>query len=605
MAVGRVLERWLGSSESEPPAAKPRAPRRSADAGPAAPPKAGGPAGPKAPARRPALPTESAEPPSRSPKPRPPAAPEATPRPARGNTEPVEEPTSPGPAIPSAADANPPRPQPGDRWVGETAELDAAQTAGGAAADAATVDDPAELTDADGRPARLRLHGVLRQYAEVIEQTLAEFGVPVRVVQAETGPMLLRFGVAPGYVQKPARGDQPARRERVRAARVVSRQHDLALALGVTSLRIEAPVPGKTYIGIEVPNPHPKPVLLPPLLDAPAYRSLAERGVLPIALGRDVAGQPVLADLARLPHLLIAGATGSGKSVAVNSLIGTLLRSRSPAEVRLIVVDPKRVEFTWLATVPHLLVPVVTEAEQAVEILGKAETEMAHRYDLLAAAGCRNRLAYNARPGVAPLPALVVVIDELADLMMLASDDVERSVCRLAQLGRAAGIHLVVATQRPSVDVITGLIKANLPARLAFAVSSWVDSRTILDSPGAERLLGRGDFLFLAPDAMRPVRGQGTLARDSWLRGVVKTACGAGAPGAPDPEAERFARLLSAAQIADDRLYVSARELAQEHPRVSASFLQRKLRIGYPKALALIERLRADGVIADPDLDEE
>ena len=269
----------------------------------------------------------------------------------------------------------------------------------------------------------------------------------------------------------------------------------------------------------------------------------------------------------------------------------------------MIVVDPKRVEFTWLAGVPHLLTAVVTDNEKAVDILGKAETEMAHRYDLLAAAGCRNRLAYNATHTPA-LPALVVVVDELADLMMLASDDVERSICRLAQLGRAAGIHLVVATQRPSVDVVTGLIKANLPARQAFAVSSMVDSRTILDMPGAERLLGRGDFLFLPPDAMKPIRGQGALARDSWLEGVVRTARQAVPKGAPDPEGERFSKLLSASQIAEDKLYVSARSLAQEHSKMSASYLQRKLRIGFPKAEALVERLRADGILEDPDLDE-
>ncbi|HVC32301.1 MAG TPA: DNA translocase FtsK [Chloroflexota bacterium] len=474
----------------------------------------------------------------------------------------------------------------------------------GSAASAEPADPDLPL---DAELPRPRLSGAARRYAAIIEQTLVEFGVPVRVVHAETGPMLIRFGIVPGYLQKPGRGDQPSRRERVRAAKVVSRSDDLALALGVTSLRIEAPVPGKTYIGLEIPNPHPKAVPLPPLLDDPAFQSLRERGVLPMALGSDVAGHVILADLARLPHLLIAGATGSGKSVAVNALIGTLLQTRTRDDVRVIVVDPKRVEFTWLDGVPQLLTPVVTEPEQAVEILGKVETEMAHRYDLLAAAGCRNRLAYNARPGNTSrpsLPALVVVIDELADLMMLASDDVERSICRVAQLGRAAGIHLVVATQRPSVDVITGLIKANLPARLAFAVSSLVDSRTILDTPGAERLLGRGDFLYLSPDAMRPVRGQGALARDSWLKHIVKAAREAVPAGTLDPEAERFAKLLSATQIADDRMYAKAKDLAQEHPKISVSFLQRKLRVGQPKAEALVERLRADGIIADPDLDD-
>jgi S-DNA-T family DNA segregation ATPase FtsK/SpoIIIE len=475
----------------------------------------------------------------------------------------------------------------------------------------AEFDEPALVDEtplADAKLPRPRLFGTARRYASIIEQTLAEFGAPVQIVHAEVGPMLIRFGIVPGYLEKPARGDQPPRRERVRAAKVVSRSDDLALALGVTSLRIEAPVPGKTYIGVEVPNPHPKPVPLAPLLDGPEFAALGERGVLPLALGCDVAGHPILSDLARLPHLLIAGATGAGKSVAVNSLLGTLLRTRTRDDVRLIVVDPKRVEFTWLEDVPHMLAPVVTDPEQAVEVLGKVETEMAHRYDVLAAAGCRNRLAYNSRPGAssrAPLPALVVVIDELADLMMLASEDVERSICRVAQLGRAAGIHLVVATQRPSVDVITGLIKANLPARLAFAVSSLVDSRTILDAPGAERLLGRGDFLFLAPDAMRPVRGQGAMAKDSWLKQTVRAARDAVPADTPDPEAERFAKLQSATQIADDRLYARARELAQEHPKVSASFLQRRLRVGYPKAEALVERLRADGVIADPDLDDE
>ncbi len=461
-----------------------------------------------------------------------------------------------------------------------------------------------ERREIPAAPAKPRLNGVTRRYAALIEQTLAEFGAPGQVVHAEVGPMVIRFGVAPGYLQKPGRAGEPPRRERVRAAKIVSRANDLALVLGVTSLRTEAPVPGKTFIGIEIPNPKPKPVPLPALLSEPEFQSLNERGVLPMALGRDVAGRAIVADLARQPHLLIAGATGSGKSVAVNSLLGTILHTRKPSEVRIIVVDPKRVEFTWLAGLPHLLAPVATEVEEAVEILGKIETEMARRYDLLANAGCRNRLAYNVghQP---PLPALIVVIDELADLMMLAAEDVERSICRLAQLGRAAGIHLVVATQRPSVDVITGLIKANLPARLAFTVASSIDSRTILDTPGAERLLGRGDFLYLPPDAMRPIRGQGALARDSWLKQTVNAAKAAVPVGTADPEAERFAKLPSAGQIADDKLYDRARELAQEHPKLSASYLQRKLRIGQPKATALIERLRADGIIADPELDEE
>lgn len=510
--------------------------------------------------------------------------------------EPIETADSPDVLADEALDSDPPADNP---WV-----VSAFDPVDETLVDDANADDDEEYAPPPAEPQRIRLGGAARHYAGIVEQTLAEFGVPVRVVHGETGPTLIRLGIAPGYIQRPARRDQPARRERVKAAKIVARANDLALALGVTSLRIEAPVPGKSYIGIEVPNPNPKAVPLAPLLEDPEFGALAERGVLPFALGRGVSGPPIVADLARLPHLLIAGATGSGKSVAVNSLIGTLLQTRSPAQVRIVVVDPKRVEFTWLERVPHLLTPVVTEPEKAVDVLGKVESEMAHRYDVLAAAGCRNRLTYNAK-GHPPLPALVVVVDELADLMMLASDEVERSICRVAQLGRAAGIHLVVATQRPSVDVITGLIKANLPARLAFAVSSLVDSRTILDTPGAERLLGRGDFLYLSPDAMRPVRGQGAWAKDSWLNSVVRKARETVPPGTPDPEGVRFANLMSAAQIAEDRLYLGARELAQEHPKVSASYLQRKLRIGYNKAVALIERLRADGIIADPELDDE
>ena len=376
----------------------------------------------------------------------------------------------------------------------------------------------------------VRLGPAARRYATVIEQTLAEFGVPVRVVHGETWPHAhpsrgrawLRPAAGSRRSTGPPRAGQGGE-DRRPGKRPCPRT-------GSNLPAHRSPGPGKSYIGVEVPNPNPKAVPLPPLFEEPDFQSLASRGVLPFALGRGVSGPPIVADLARLPHLLIAGATGSGKSVAVNSLIGAILQTRTPTDVRIVVVDPKRVEFTWLDRVPHLLTPVVTEPDRAVDVLGKVESEMAHRYDLLAAAGCRNRLSYNAK-GHQPLPALVVVVDELADLMMLASDDVERSICRIAQLGRAAGIHLVIATQRPSVDVITGLIKANLPARLAFAVSSLVDSRTILDTPGAERLLGRGDFLYLPPDAMRsgsrPGRvGEGFLAEGGGSQGARGGAAG-------------------------------------------------------------------------------
>ncbi|HVB96493.1 MAG TPA: DNA translocase FtsK [Chloroflexota bacterium] len=625
--IGRALSRLLGGTEpaaQKRSPAKPSTPRPTTKAKPAPRPTSPRPRVSEEP-RRPELPRDSPPQPARLSKSRPAKAP-----PTDADWTPVDALLPPGISAPAhrpaerpvAANSRPParplttdpRPLENDEdeetdderevltptVTADQSDLPADPDDEAAVAAEAPDEDEAPTTE----PPKPRLNGVTRRYAALIEQTLAEFGAPGKVVHAEVGPMVIRFGVAPGYLQKPGRGGEPPRRERVRAAKIVSRSNDLALVLGVTSLRTEAPVPGKTFIGIEIPNPNPKPVPLPALLSEPEFQSLNERGVLPMALGRDVAGRPIVADLARQPHLLIAGATGSGKSVAVNSLLGTLLHTRKPGDVRVIVVDPKRVEFTWLAGLPHLLAPVATEIEAAVEILGKVETEMARRYDLLASAGCRNRLAYNAGHQPA-LPALVVVIDELADLMMLAAQDVERSICRLAQLGRAAGIHLVVATQRPSVDVITGLIKANLPARLAFTVASSIDSRTILDSTGAERLLGRGDFLYLPPDAMRPLRGQGTMARDSWLTQTVKAAKAAVPAGTPDPEMERFAKLPSAGQVADDKLYGRARELAQEHPKLSASFLQRKLRIGGPKATALIERLRADGVIADPELDDE
>jgi DNA segregation ATPase FtsK/SpoIIIE, S-DNA-T family len=300
----------------------------------------------------------------------------------------------------------------------------------------------------------------------------------------------------------------------------------------------------------------------------------------------------------RLPHLLVAGSTGAGKSVALNALLGCLLRMRTPEQLRLLVLDPKRVEFGWLDRAAHLLAPVVVEPEEAVQTLGRLESEMTRRYDLLANAGVRDLARYNAKAS-SPIPYLLLVVDELADLMMLASSEVERSVCRLCQLGRAAGIHIVVATQRPSVDVVTGLIKANLPARLSFAVASQVDSRTVLDSVGAELLLGRGDFLYQAPDAPKPVRGQGAYVSEEQ---VHKLARRVRRKGGADAYAQQFAELETPAAKAAAELLQRARDLAISYDdRVSASFLQRKLRIGYAKAKELVEALRDEGLIAEED----
>jgi S-DNA-T family DNA segregation ATPase FtsK/SpoIIIE len=443
-----------------------------------------------------------------------------------------------------------------------------------------------------------KLPAAAREAAATIERTLADLGAPGHVVAATVGPTITRFGIAPAIVERYAPDGTLRRRERVRVAKILARANDLALALGARSLRLEAPVPGQSYVGLEVPNQDAASVTLASLLADRAFKAFDERAALPVALGRDVAGRPIFADLARLPHLLVAGATGSGKSVALNGLLAALLGRRTPDQLRLVVVDPKRVEFGWLDRVAHLLAPVAVEAQAAVEVLGKLETEMGRRYDLLAGAGVRDLAGYNAAKSP-QLPYLVVMVDELADLMMLVPEEVERVICRLAQLGRAAGIHLVVATQRPSVDVLTGLIKANLPARLAFAVASQVDSRTILDSPGAELLLGRGDCLYLPPDLARPIRGQGAYVPEEDLARLARRC--RRKRGQPDPYAEGFTALQTMAERAAAELFERARALAEAHSRVSASFLQRKLRIGYAKAKDLMERLRDEGVVQEDE----
>jgi len=468
----------------------------------------------------------------------------------------------------------------------------------------------AKVSEANGKPApplkrvvpaaeRARLRGAVAEMAATVERTLAELGAPGHVVAATVGPTITRLGIAPALVESYAPDGTLRRRERVRVAKMLARASDLALALGARSLRLEAPVPGQPYVGLEVPNREPSPVPLASLLADRAFREF-EAAALPVPLGRDVAGRPVLADLARLPHLLVAGATGSGKSVALNSLVAALLGRWPPEDLRVLVVDPKRVEFGWLEGVAHLLAPVAVEAAGAVEVVGKLETEMARRYDLLAQAGVRDLASYNAaKSPQMQMPRLVLVVDELADLMSLAPEEVERSICRLAQLGRAAGIHLVVATQRPSVDVLTGRVKANLPARLAFATTSQVDSRTILDGPGAELLLGRGDFLYLPPDVARPIRGQGAHVAEADLARLARRC--RRRRGQPDPYAAQFAALQTAAARAAAGLFERARELAEAHERASASFLQRKLRIGYARAQDLLERLREEGIIDEGD----
>ncbi len=429
--------------------------------------------------------------------------------------------------------------------------------------------------------------------ANTIERTLAAFDVPARVVSVNRGPTVTQFGVEPGFIER------NGERHKVRVSKIERLHNDLALALAAPSLRIEAPVPGRPYVGIEVPNPRSTLVTLRGVLESPEYQKMSSPTA--VALGRDVSGAAVVADLVRMPHLLIAGATGSGKSVCINAVISSLLYSNSPATLRFLMADPKMVELPIYNGIPHLLAPVVTEVEEAVAMLTWATLQMDDRYRKFAEVGARNLASYNEkaakRSDLMPLPVIVIVIDELADLMMSAPDDVERQICRLAQMARATGIHLVLATQRPSVDVVTGLIKANFPARIAFAVTTQIDSRVILDMPGAEKLLGRGDMLLMTPDSAKLRRVQGCYVSERETERIVafwRKQIAANDPPAPRP----WAGLLE--QQEDDNELQDALAALQGRKRVSASLLQRQLRIGYPRAARLIELLEAQGYVG-PD----
>ncbi|WP_299024182.1 DNA translocase FtsK [uncultured Thermanaerothrix sp.] len=439
--------------------------------------------------------------------------------------------------------------------------------------------------------------------AKIIEETLASFGAPAHVVDISHGPTVTRFGVEPDFIET------RSGRTRVRVSRIVSLADDLALALAAPRIRIQAPVPGKHYVGIEVPNIEISRVALREVIESEAFKRL--RSPLRFALGKDVAGRPIAADLAAMPHLLIAGTTGSGKSVCVNAILTCLLLHNTPADLRLVLVDPKRVELTGYNGIPHLLTPVVVDTERVIGALQWLQREMDARYHKFAQVGVRNLQEYNVRHSP-PLPYLVAVIDELADLMMLAPDETERSITRLAQLARATGIHLILATQRPSVDVVTGLIKANFPARIAFAVASSIDSRVILDQPGAERLLGRGDMLFQAPDAAAPVRLQGTFVSEAEIQRLVdywRTAA-AQQTVLPSPSASgetavdllpphvplKQGELWNTEQ--GDPLLQEAIDLVRREGRASVTMLQRRLRIGYTRAARLIDAMEERGIIS-------
>jgi S-DNA-T family DNA segregation ATPase FtsK/SpoIIIE len=419
----------------------------------------------------------------------------------------------------------------------------------------------------------------------VIEETLSHFGITAAVVDVFVGPVVTR------YELKPAAG--------VKLSRIEALNDDLALALAARSLRIEAPIPGKSVVGIEIPNLAIGLVSLRDVAESAEFKASTSR--LTVALGRDVAGSPIVTDLARLPHLLIAGQTGSGKSVLINAVITSLLLQATPDEVRLVLADPKRVELAGFNGIPHLVTPVVTDHDKILNALYWATGEMDRRYRLFARATARNIEKYNeSRSGPDRIPYVVLIIDELADLMMSAPIQVEKAITRISQLARATGIHLVVATQRPSVDVITGLIKANIPARVAFATASSVDSRTIIDMTGAEKLLGRGDMLWLPPDSPKPTRAQGVFVSDPEIDLVTRHWKQQREPRydlsiLEDKERAR-AREDGGDEIDDDR-YEEAVEIVQRAGQASVSMLQRKMTIGFARAGRLIDIMEQNGVI--------
>ena len=450
-----------------------------------------------------------------------------------------------------------------------------------------------------------------RQRARVIEETLRSFGAPAKVVEIRRGPTITLFGVEPDFVES-RKG-----KTRVRVSRITALADDLALALAASRIRIQAPVPGKGYVGIEVPNRQIALVSLHEVIGSTAFKTL--ESPLKIALGKDVAGKAVAADLTAMPHLLIAGTTGAGKSVCINDILSCFLLTMTPDELRLILVDPKRVELTGYNGIPHLLSPVIVDAEHVIGALGWMLREMENRYRKFSETGTRNIADYNAyceNSLERKLPYIVVVIDELSDLMLLAPDETERTITRLAQLARATGIHLIIATQRPSTDILTGLIKANFPARIAFAVASSVDSRVILDQVGAERLLGRGDMLFQAPDAAAPVRIQTAFVSDleinrlaAYWRGFTVS------PGAPDrPEQSAAFQTRKGVPLKQAPLWEEIEEENDLDPRfdealsivkdegaASISMLQRKMRIGYTRAARIIDKMEQKGMISEPD----
>jgi len=461
---------------------------------------------------------------------------------------------------------------------------------------------------------------LVRKQSRIIEETLLSLGAPVRVQEINTGPVVTQYGVEPLFITS-----RTGNTTKVKVSKIANLADDLALALSARSIRIQAPIPGKGLVGVEVPNEESTVVSLLDVMESDIFSKL--KGRLRLGLGQDVSGQASAADLRSMPHLLIAGATGSGKSVCVNSVIAALLLQNSPDTLRMLMVDPKRVELTQYNGIPHLLSPVIVDVEKVVPALRWVMREMDTRYRRFAQIGARNIDDFNQRVHKSgedtPIPYITVIIDELADMMMQSPEETERVICRLAQMARATGIHLIIATQRPSVDVVTGLIKANFPARIAFAVASSVDSRVILDMPGAERLLGRGDMLFMPPDVSAPLRLQGAFVSDRELERLIQFWRTAVEPGkAPEqvvlsklppvsapimpPEfdeepiqAPMFPDLddMTPSEDMEDALMPSSVEIFLAENRASTSLLQRRLRIGYTRAARLMDVLTDLGIV--------
>ncbi len=547
-------------------------------------------------ARRPSAPSRRAEEQAARPLPRPVARREqaAPPQPAR--TQPVPRPT---PArempVPSVRPAERPR------------------SAAPVAAEARVTPPPAAVTPPRPREYKLPALDLLnepvgpalsdeeiREKSRIIEETLAQFGLPAEVAEVRVGPTVTQFGVRPGFVERSG-----ALGRKVRVSQISTLADDLALALAAPRIRVEAPVPGRSIVGIEVPNNEVQLVGVREVMETDEFRKLDSP--LGIVLGRDVAGGPVVADLAKMPHLLISGTTGSGKSVCIKAIITCLIYNNTPDDLRMVMIDPKMVELVRFNGLPHLYGRVEVDLERVVRVLRWVALEMDDRYKRFAAATARHLDDYNRmmkREHQPTLPRIVVLIDELADLMMLAPEEVERTICRIAQMARATGIHLVVATQRPSVDVVTGLIKANFPARIAFATVSQTDSRVILDMPGAETLMGRGDMLYLGADAGYPVRVQGCYVSEEEIERVVefwRKQAGA----VEEAPWERMMRPTGYEQEGlgdeDDDLLQQAIALVRSTGSASASLLQRRLRIGHPRAAQLMQQMEEMGIIGPPE----